>query len=167
MNTWVLLYILYTFQYALNILKEIKEERKRKRKILSTLAAECWTGITQSWTPKKYVRWSEWGRGRGWIPEILRRIDQICWLMAAWIEGGGVKGEVWVLVRLWVGGHAIHQQRTHQQQGWPGDGKKQLWTQWIRCRGLSLGGRYGPARSRPVSLVLRHILPALNLSHVL
>ena len=37
-----------TFQYALNILKEIKEERKRERKILRTLAAECWTGITQS-----------------------------------------------------------------------------------------------------------------------
>ena len=30
-DTWVLLYILYNFQYDLNILKEIKEERKRKR----------------------------------------------------------------------------------------------------------------------------------------
>ena len=31
MNTWVLLYILHTFQYALNILKEIKEEREKER----------------------------------------------------------------------------------------------------------------------------------------
>ena len=30
-DTWVLLYILYNFQYYLNILKDIKEERKRKR----------------------------------------------------------------------------------------------------------------------------------------
>ena len=166
MNTWVFfIYVVY-FSVCFKYFERNKRRKKEKERFLITLAAECWTEITQSWTPKKYIQWSEWGRGKGWIPEILRRIDQICWLMAAGIEGGAVKGEVWVLVRLWVGGHAIQQQRTHQQQAGLGM-PRSSYGLWIRCRGLSLGGRYGPARSRPVSLVLRHSLPALNLSHVL